>query len=181
MSVLADTYKNEIMKKAMERFKYANTMEIPRLVKVVVNMGVGEAIQNIKALENSVEELKAVTGQKPIVNKAKRSIAGFKLREGMPIGTSVTLRRDRMYDFLYKLINVALPRVRDFKGVSRKSFDGRGNYNLGIKEQIIFPEIDYEKVDNFRGLSISIITTAKTDEEAEYLLECFGMPFTRKA
>ncbi len=179
MSILYDMYKDEIQKKMIEKFGYKNIMEVPKIVKVCVNMGLGEAIQNQKVLETSVQEISAITGQKPVITKAKKSIAGFKLRAGMSIGCFVTLRRDRMYQFLTKLINVALPRVRDFKGVSKKSFDGRGNYSLGLREQIIFPEIDYEKVDSFRGMSIAIITTAKTDEECHYLLECFGMPFKK--
>jgi len=156
-------------------------MEVPRIEKVVVNMGLGEAIQNIKILESAVEELGRITGQKPVVTKAKKSIAQFKLREGMPIGCMVTLRRDRAYEFLDRLINVALPRVRDFKGVSRKGFDGRGNYTLGVREQLIFPEIDLEKIDKLKGLNVTIVTTAKNDEEGRALLAAIGMPFTKKA
>lgn len=179
MSILNQLYNDEIRKRMIDKFEYKNIMEVPRIVKICVNMGLGEAIQNHKVLESSAQELAAITGQKPVITKAKKSIAGFKLRAGMSIGCYVTLRRERMYEFLNKLINVALPRVRDFKGVSKKSFDGRGNYSLGLKEQIIFPEIDYEKIDNFRGMSIAIITTAKTDEECYWLLESFGMPFKK--
>ncbi len=179
MSILNKMYKDEIQKKMMEKFEYKNIMEVPKIVKISVNMGLGEAIQNHKVLESAAQEISAITGQKPVISKAKKSIAGFKLRTGMNIGCFVTLRRERMYEFLTKLINVALPRVRDFKGVSKKAFDGRGNYSLGLREQIIFPEIDYEKIDSFRGMSIAIITTAKTDEECRYLLECFGMPFKK--
>jgi large subunit ribosomal protein L5 len=152
-------------------------MQVPALEKIVLNMGLGEAIQNIKVLDSAAEELKAIAGQKPVITRAKKSIAAFKLREGMPIGCMVTLRRQRMYDFYYKLVNIALARVRDFRGVSSKSFDGRGNYSLGIKEHIIFPEIDYDKIDKIKGLNISIITTAQTDEEGRQLLGLMGMPF----
>jgi large subunit ribosomal protein L5 len=152
-------------------------MQVPALKKIVLNMGLGEAIQNIKVLDSAAEELKAIAGQKPVITRAKKSIAAFKLREGMPIGCMVTLRRQRMYDFYYKLVNIALARVRDFRGVSSKSFDGRGNYSLGIKEHIIFPEIDYDKIDKIKGLNISIITTAQTDEEGRQLLGLMGMPF----
>jgi large subunit ribosomal protein L5 len=161
----------------METFKYKNIMQVPALKKIVLNMGLGEAIQNIKVLDSAAEELKAIAGQKPVITRAKKSIAAFKLREGMPIGCMVTLRRQRMYDFYYKLVNIALARVRDFRGVSSKSFDGRGNYSLGIKEHIIFPEIDYDKIDKIKGLNISIITTAQTDEEGRQLLGLMGMPF----
>jgi large subunit ribosomal protein L5 len=154
-------------------------MEVPRVEKVVINMGLGEAIQNIKVLESAVDELSRLTGQKAVINKAKKSIATFKLREGMPIGCMVTLRRDRAYEFLDRLINVALPRVRDFKGVSSKAFDGRGNYTLGIREQIIFPEIDLDKIDKVKGLNVTIVTTARTDEEGRALLTCLGMPFRK--
>ncbi len=156
-------------------------MEVPRVEKVVLNMGLGEAIQNIKVLESAVEELTRISGQKPVVTKAKKSIAQFKLREGMPIGCMVTLRRDKAYEFLDRLVNVALPRVRDFKGVSKKGFDGRGNYTLGIREQLIFPEIDLEKIDKVKGLNITIVTTAKNDEEGYALMEAIGMPFPKKA
>jgi len=161
----------------MEKFAYRNAMQVPKIEKVVLNMGVGEAIQNPKSLDGAVEDLTAISGQKPVITRAKASIAGFKLREGMAIGCKVTLRGDRMYDFLDKLINVALPRVRDFRGVSPKAFDGRGNYTLGIREQLIFPEIDYNKIDKIRGLEVVIVTTAKTDEEARELLRLMGMPF----
>jgi large subunit ribosomal protein L5 len=152
-------------------------MEIPRLEKIVINMGLGEAIQNIKILDSAAEELKTIAGQKPVVTRAKKSIAAFKLRAGMPIGCMVTLRRDRMYDFFQKLVNVALPRVRDFRGISGKAMDGFGNYSLGVKEHIIFPEIDYDKIDKIKGLNITIVTTAKTDEEGKQLLKLMGMPF----
>jgi large subunit ribosomal protein L5 len=158
-----------------------NVMEVPRVEKVVLNMGLGEAIQNVKVLESAVEELTRISGQKPVVTKARKSIAQFKLREGMPIGCMVTLRRDKAYEFLDRLINVALPRVRDFKGVSKKGFDGRGNYTLGIREQLIFPEIDLDKVDKVKGLNVTIVTTAKNDEEGYALMEAIGMPFPKKA
>jgi large subunit ribosomal protein L5 len=174
---LKDFYKNEVVKGMTKEFNYKNGMEVPALKKIVINMGVGEAIQNIKVLDSAVNELTMISGQKPVITKAKKSIANFKLREGMPIGCMVTLRKDRMYEFFDRLVNVALPRVRDFKGVPGKSFDGRGNYTLGIKEQIIFPEIDYDKIDKIKGMNISIITTAKTDEEGKYLLKLLGMPF----
>lgn len=177
MARLKEIYQNEIVKKMMERFKYRNRMEVPRIEKVVLNMGVGEAIQNAKVLDGAVNDLTVISGQKPVVTKARKSIAGFKLREGMSIGCKVTLRGDRMYDFLDKLINIALPRVRDFRGVSPTAFDGRGNYTLGIKEQVIFPEIDYDKIDKIRGLEVVIVTSAKTDEEARELLRYMGMPF----
>jgi large subunit ribosomal protein L5 len=161
----------------MREFKYKNPMEIPKIEKIVVNMGLGEAIQNAKILDSAVEELSAIVGQKPVITKAKKSIATFKLRQGMSIGCRVTLRKDRMYEFFDRLVNVALPRVRDFRGISPKSFDGRGNFSLGLEEQIIFPEIDYDKVDKIRGMNISIVTTAKTDDEARFLLRLMGMPF----
>jgi len=160
-----------------EKFSYKNTMQVPKIDKIVINMGVGEAIQNPKSLDGAVADLRAISGQKPVVTKARTSIAGFKLREGMSIGCKVTLRGERMYEFLDKLINVALPRVRDFRGVSPKAFDGRGNYTLGIKEQLIFPEIEYDKIDKIRGLEVVVVTTAKTDEEARELLRLMGMPF----
>ncbi|MCL4500661.1 MAG: 50S ribosomal protein L5 [Deltaproteobacteria bacterium] len=163
----------------MQEFKYKSPMQAPRLEKIVINLGLGEAIQNIKLLESAQTELSAIAGQKPVVTKAKKSIAAFKLREGMPIGCMVTLRRDRMYFFLDKLVNVVLPRVRDFRGVSEKAFDGRGNYTLGVKEQIIFPEIDYDKIDKVKGMNITIVTTARTDEEGKFLLKLLGMPFRR--
>lgn len=178
---LKEKYQTEIAPRLAVDLQLKNVMEVPRIEKVVVNMGLGEAIQNIKILESAVEELGRITGQKPVVTKAKKSIAQFKLREGMPIGCMVTLRRDRAYEFLDRLINVALPRVRDFKGVSRKEFDGRGNYTLGVREQLIFPEIDLEKIDKLKGLNVTIVTTAKNDEEGRALLAAIGMPFTKKA
>lgn len=178
-SRLKEKYINEVVPALMERFHYKNVMEVPRLEKIVINMGLGEAKDNPKALESAVRELSLITGQKPIVTKAKKSIANFKVRKGMSIGAKVTLRGERMYDFLDKLINISLPRVRDFRGVNPSSFDGRGNYSLGIKEQLIFPEIDYDMVEGIRGLDISIVTTAKTDEEAKAFLELMGMPFKK--
>lgn len=177
MSQLKEFYSKEVIPKLMETFKYKNIMEVPRLDKVVLNMGLGEAIQNIKILNSASAELQIIAGQHPVITKAKKSIAAFKLREGMPIGCMVTLRRSRMYDFFYKLVNIALPRVRDFRGISGKAFDGRGNYSLGIKEQIIFPEIDYDKIDRVKGLNISVVTSAKTDKEGKELLRLLGMPF----
>ncbi|MGD1968553.1 MAG: 50S ribosomal protein L5 [Desulfobacterales bacterium] len=177
MSQLKNIYENEIAPKLMDTFGYKNRMQVPKLDKIVLNMGLGEAIQNIKVLDAAVEELKAIAGQKPVITRAKKSIAAFKLREGMPIGCMVTLRHLRMYDFYYKLVNIALARVRDFRGVSAKAFDGRGNYSLGIKEHIIFPEIDYDKIDKIKGLNVSIVTTAQTDEEGKQLLGLMGMPF----
>jgi large subunit ribosomal protein L5 len=177
MSQLKNIYEKEVVPKLMETFKYKNIMQVPALDKIILNMGLGEAIQNIKVLDSAAEELKAIAGQKPVITRAKKSIAAFKLREGMPIGCMVTLRRQRMYDFYNKLVNIALARVRDFRGVSGKAFDGRGNYSLGIKEHIIFPEIDYDKIDKIKGLNISIVTTARTDEEGKQLLGLMGMPF----
>lgn len=177
MSQLKTIYENEVVPKLMDTFNYKNKMQVPKLDKIVLNMGLGEAIQNIKVLEAASEELKAIAGQKPVVTRAKKSIAAFKLREGMPIGCMVTLRHLRMYDFYYKLVNIALARVRDFRGVSPKAFDGRGNYSLGIKEHIIFPEVDYDKIDKIKGLNISIVTTAQTDDEGRQLLSLMGMPF----
>jgi large subunit ribosomal protein L5 len=174
---MKDVYEKEVVPKLIEAFKYKNVMEVPKFSKVVLNMGLGEAIQNVKILETATEELKAIAGQRPVITRAKKSIAAFKLREGMPIGCMVTLRQSRMFDFLQKLVNVALPRVRDFRGVSAKAFDGRGNYSLGIKEHIIFPEIDYDKIDAIKGLNVSIVTTARTDEEGRELLRLMGMPF----
>jgi large subunit ribosomal protein L5 len=174
---LKDKYQKEVIPALTKRFGYRNVMQVPRLVKVVVSRGVGEAITNPKALESSVDELLLVTRQKPLVTKAKKSIAAFKLRSGMKIGCLVTLRGQRMYDFVTKLIDVALPRIRDFKGASPRAFDGRGNYNLGLREQLIFPEIDYDKVDKARGMNVTFVTTAKTDEEARLLLEALGIPF----
>ncbi len=178
-SRLKEKYENEVIKSMVERFQYKNVMEVPRLEKIVVNMGVGEAKDNPKSLESAVKELEIITGQRPIVTKAKKSIANFKLREGMNVGTKVTLRGEKMYHFLDKLMNIALPRVRDFRGVSNTSFDGRGNYALGIREQLIFPEIEYDMVDSIRGLDIVIVTTAETDEEARVFLEEMGMPFRK--
>lgn len=177
MSQLKEYYQQEVVPKLNETFKYKNIMQVPKLEKIVLNIGLGEAIHNIKLLDSAVEELKIIAGQQPVVTRAKRSIAAFKLREGMPVGCMVTLRRKRMYDFYYKLVNVALPRVRDFRGLSGKAMDGHGNYSLGIKEHIIFPEIDYDKIDRIKGLNISVITTAKTDEEGKELLRLLGMPF----
>ena len=177
MSRLKDKYINDIMPQMMKRFGYKNVMEVPKVDKIVINMGLGEAIQNVKVLEAAEKELAAITGQKPVITKARKAIANFKLREGMPIGCKVTVRRERMYEFLDRLLNLALPRIRDFKGVSAKAFDGRGNYALGIREQIIFPEIDYDKIDKIRGMNIVIATTAKNDEEAKALLQFMGMPF----
>nr|WP_144444020.1 50S ribosomal protein L5 [Desulfurobacterium indicum] len=179
MPRLKEMYKKEVIPALQKKFNYKNIMEVPKIEKIVVNMGVGEAVQNIKALENAMRDLELITGQKPSVRRAKRSEAGFKLRKGMPIGAKVTLRGDRMYDFLDRLISIALPRVRDFKGLSPRSFDGRGNYNFGLTEQVVFPEIDYDKVDAIRGMNITIVTTAKTDEEAKALLEAFGFPFRK--
>ena len=177
MSQLKEFYEKETIPKLVEAFNYKNIMQVPRLEKVVLNMGMGEAIQNIKLLDAAVEELQIIAGQHPVITRAKKSIAAFKLREGMPIGCMVTLRRNRMYDFFYKLVNVALPRVRDFRGISGKAFDGRGNYSLGIKEHIIFPEIDYDKIDRIKGLNISVVTSAQNDEEGKELLRLLGMPF----
>jgi large subunit ribosomal protein L5 len=177
MSQLKTFYNETVAPQLKETFNYTNPMQIPRIEKIVINMGLGEAIHNIKIIDSAVEELRQIAGQQPVVTRAKKSIAAFKLREGMPIGCMVTLRKDRMFDFLNKLINVALPRVRDFRGISGKAFDGAGNYSLGIKEQLIFPEIDYDKIDKIKGLNISIVTTAKTNEEGKALLKLMGMPF----
>lgn len=177
MSQLKTYYESEIVPQLMEAFKYKNIMQVPRVEKIVLNMGMGEAIQNIKLLDSAVEELRLICGQQPIITRAKKSIAAFKLRAGMPIGCMVTLRHTRMWDFLYKLVNIALARVRDFRGVSVKAFDGRGNYSLGIKEHIIFPEIDYDKIDRIKGLNVSVVTTARSDEEGKELLKLLGMPF----
>jgi large subunit ribosomal protein L5 len=177
MSQLKQFYQEEVAPKLTETFGYKNVMQVPTLKKIVLNMGLGEAIQNIKLLDSAVEELKVISGQKPVITRARRSIAAFKLREGMPIGCMVTVRREKMYDFFSKLVNIALPRVRDFRGISGKAFDGRGNYSLGIKEQLIFPEIDYDKIDKIKGLNITIVTSAKTDEEGKLLLKLMGMPF----
>jgi large subunit ribosomal protein L5 len=176
---LLEFYRSECVPKMMQEFRYQSSMQVPRLAKIVINLGLGEAIQNIKLLESASAELAAITGQKAVVTRAKKSIAAFKLREGMPIGTMVTLRRLRMYDFFDKLVNVVLPRVRDFRGVSERAFDGRGNYTLGIREQIIFPEIDYDKIDKVKGMNITIVTTAPTDEEGRHLLKLMGLPFRK--
>lgn len=180
MSRLKEIYQNELVPKLKEELQLKNVMEIPRVEKVVVNMGLGEAIQNVKILESAVEEMSRITGQKAVITRAKKSIAQFKLREEMPIGVMVTLRRDRAYEFLDRLINVALPRVRDFKGVSAKAFDGRGNYTLGIREQLIFPEIDIEQIDKVKGMNVTIVTSARTDEEGRALLTGMGMPFRKQ-
>jgi large subunit ribosomal protein L5 len=177
MSELRQFYEQEIVPKLMETFQYKNRMEVPRLEKIVLNIGLGEAIHDIKILDTAAEELKVISGQKPVITRAKKSIAAFKLRAGMPIGCRVTLRRERMYDFFTKLVNIALARVRDFRGVSGKAFDGRGNYSLGIREHIIFPEIDYDKIDKIKGLNVTVVTTAKTDAEGKELLRLLGMPF----
>jgi large subunit ribosomal protein L5 len=170
-------YKDTVVPKLMDQFKYENIHQVPKVVKVTVNRGLGEASQNAKALESSLNELALITGQRPVVTRAKKAIAGFKIRQGMPVGVAVTLRSDRMYSFLNRLINLALPRIRDFRGISPKSFDGRGNYTLGLREQLIFPEIDYDGIDQIRGMDITIVTTANTDEEGRALLKALGMPF----
>jgi large subunit ribosomal protein L5 len=177
MARLQDRYNKEVVPRLKEKFGYRNVMQVPRLTKVVVNMGLGDAIENVKVIETAAEEIGIITGQKPVVTKARKSIANFKLREGVSIGVMVTLRRDPMYHFLDKLMAIALPRVRDFKGVSPKGFDGRGNYTLGIKEQIMFPEVNYDKIDKIRGMNVTIVTTARTDEEGLELLRLMGMPF----
>ena len=179
MSRLHEQYSNQIKDAMMKKFEYSNIMQVPKLEKIVINMGVGEAIENKKVLESAVADLEKIAGQKAVVTRAKKSVANFKLREGMPIGCKVTLRGERMYEFADRLINLALPRVRDFRGVNQNSFDGRGNYALGIKEQLIFPEIEYDKVDKVRGMDIIFVTTANTDEEARELLTLFGMPFKK--
>ncbi|GAA6493334.1 MAG TPA: 50S ribosomal protein L5 [Candidatus Bariatricus faecipullorum] len=179
MSRLKEQYQNEIVDYMIKKFGYKNIMEVPKLDKIVVNMGVGEAKENAKALDSAVADMEKITGQKAVVTKAKKSVANFKIREGMPIGCKVTLRGDRMYEFADRLINLALPRVRDFRGVNPNAFDGRGNYSLGIKEQLIFPEIEYDKIDKVRGMDVIFVTTAKTDEEARELLKQFNMPFTK--
>jgi large subunit ribosomal protein L5 len=174
---LKDIYINEIVPKMMKDFNYKSVMQVPKITKVVLNMGLGEAIQNVKILDSAVEEIGLVAGQKAVITKAKKSIATFKLRQGMPIGAMVTLRKNKMYEFLDRLLNISLPRVRDFKGVPPKAFDGKGNYSLGVKEQLIFPEINYDKIDKIKGMNISIVTSAKTDEEGRALLKYLGMPF----
>jgi large subunit ribosomal protein L5 len=175
---LKEKYNQEVSKALMEKFGYKNVMQLPKLEKIVLNMGLGEAIANSKAMDNAVEDMTIIVGQKPVITRAKKSIAGFKLREGMPIGVKVTLRGERMYEFLDRLISIALPRMRDFRGINPKSFDGRGNYTMGIKEQLIFPEIEYDKVDKIRGMDITVVTSAPTDEEAFELLKQLGMPFS---
>ena len=179
MNRLKEKYTKEITPSLMEKFEYTSVMQVPKVEKIVINMGVGDAVANAKNLDKAVEELTLISGQKPIINLAKKSIAAFRLREGMAIGTKVTLRGERMYEFLDKLVTVSLPRVRDFRGISKRSFDGRGNYTLGVKEQLIFPEIDYDRVDKVRGMDIVIVTTAKTDEESKELLTQLGMPFQK--
>jgi len=180
MSRLREAYKNEVVPALQKHFSYKNVMAVPKLVKINVNMGLGEAISNAKVLDVAAEELGVITGQRPVVTKAKKSIAAFKLRQGMPIGVTVTLRGDRMYEFLDRLVTVALPRVRDFRGVSDRSFDGRGNYTLGLRDQLIFPEIDFAKADKARGMNITIVTTARSDDEAYELLKHLGMPFAKR-
>ena len=177
MNRLKERYENEISKSLMTKFNYSSVMQVPAMEKIVINIGVGDAVSNSKLLDEAVEELTLIAGQKPVITKAKKSIAGFKLREGMPIGCKVTLRGERMYEFLDKLVNISLPRVRDFRGVPKNSFDGRGNYTLGVKEQLIFPEINFDKVNKLRGMDIVFVTTAKTDEEGHELLAQLGMPF----
>ncbi len=176
---MKERFLNEVTPSLMQKFNYTTVMQVPKIEKVVINMGVGDAVQNSKVLDSAVSDLQAISGQKPVITKAKKSIAGFKLREGMPIGVKVTLRGERMYHFLDKLFNISLPRVRDFRGVSTKAFDGRGNYTLGLKEQLIFPEIDYDQVDKVRGMDIVVVTTANTDEESRELLTQLGMPFAK--
>ena len=177
MARLKDYFKKEIVSRLTKDFGYKNVMQVPRITKIVVNMGLGEALSNIKILDSASDEIALITGQRPVITRARKSVANFKLREGNPIGCSVTLRREKMYEFLDRLVNVALPRVRDFRGISPKGFDGRGNYTFGIKEQIIFPEISYDKIDKIKGMNITVVTTAKTDEEARSLLRYLGMPF----
>ena len=176
---LRESYKKDVFPALQEKFQYKNVMEVPKLTKVTINMGLGEAKDNAKMLEGAVEELAIISGQRPVVTKAKKSIANFKIRQGMPVGAKVTLRGDNMYEFIDKFFNIALPRVRDFKGVSKNSFDGRGNYSIGIKEQLVFPEIEYDKVEKIKGMNIVFTTTAKTDEEAQELLRLMGMPFEK--
>jgi large subunit ribosomal protein L5 len=179
MARLQDDYRDSVVRRLMERFEYRNPMQVPRITKVTLNMGVGEAVGDKKILDHAVDDLTRIAGQKPIITKARKSIAGFNIRQGWPIGCKVTLRRERMYEFLDRLINIAIPRIRDFRGVSARAFDGRGNYSMGVSEQIIFPEIDYDKIDALRGLDIAISTSASTDEEARALLEEFSFPFKR--
>ncbi len=179
MSRLKDMYKNEIVDAMIKKFEYKNVMEVPKLEKIIINMGVGEAKENAKILESAMKDLEIISGQKPVMTRAKKSVANFKIREGMPIGCKVTLRGEKMYEFADRLINLALPRVRDFRGVNPNAFDGRGNYALGIKEQLIFPEIEYDKIDKIRGMDVIFVTTAKTDEESRELLRLFNMPFAK--
>lgn len=179
MEKLREQYENEVKQAMIKKFGYTSTMQVPRLEKIVINMGLGDIKDTPKVLENAINDLTLITGQKPVVTKSKKAIAAFKLREGVSVGCKVTLRSDKMYDFAYKLFNVALPRVRDFRGVSSNSFDGRGNYSMGVKEQLIFPEIEYDKIDKLRGMDIIFVTTAKTDEEAKELLTLLGMPFSK--
>jgi large subunit ribosomal protein L5 len=176
---IKEQYSKEVVPALMKQFGYANNLQVPRFEKVVINMGLGEATANAKAIDSGVKDLVTITGQKPIINRARKSIATFKVRQGMPVGASVTLRGRRMWDFLAKFIHIALPRIRDFRGVSNRSFDGRGNYSIGVREQLIFPEINYEQVDSVRGMDIAIVTTARTDQEAQALLAAIGMPFRR--
>ena len=180
MPRLKERYRQEVVPALMKEFGYSNVMQVPRLQKIVVNVGLGEAIQNPKALDSAAEDVATITGQKPVITRAKKSIANFKVREGMPIGTTVTVRGDRMFELFDRMVNAALPRIRDFQGVSLYSFDGRGNYSLGIKEQTIFPEIDYDKIDRIRGFEMTVVTTARTDEEGKRLLELMGMPFAHR-
>jgi len=177
MTRLRDKFEKDVIPKMMQEFGYKNKMQVPRLHKIVVNMGLGEALQNPKIIDSSAKEMAAITGQRPVVTRSRKSIANFKLREGLPIGCMVTLRKERMFEFLDRLINVAIPRVRDFRGISKRSFDGKGNFTMGVREQIIFPEIDYDKIEKIKGMNVSIITTAKTDEEGRALLKHLGMPF----
>ncbi len=179
MARLKEKYKQEVIQKMMKEFDYKNRMQVPRLHKIVVNMGLGEALQNPKLIDSSAAEMATITGQKPVITKARKSIANFKLREDMPIGCMVTLRRERMYEFFDRLVSVAIPRVRDFKGISRRAFDGKGNFSMGVREQIIFPEINYDKIDKIKGMNITVVTTAKTDEEGRSLLTHMGMPFRK--
>jgi large subunit ribosomal protein L5 len=179
MSDIQKRYRDEIVPAMMKTFSYSNVMQVPRLEKVVINMGLGEALENARILDTSMEEISRITGQRPVLTRARKSIANFKLREGNPIGCRVTLRRQKMYDFLYRLLNIALPRVRDFKGVSPRGFDGRGNYTLGVREQLIFPEVKYDDVEKIKGMNITIVTSAKTDEEARELLDLLGVPFRK--
>lgn len=179
MSVLRETYQKEVIPALMEKFKYSNIMQVPKVEKIIINMGVGEAKDDAKALDHAVEDMSVIVGQKPVVTKAKKSVANFKIRAGMPVGCKVTLRGEKMYDFLYKLVGIALPRIRDFRGISAKAFDGRGNYSLGLTNQTVFPEISLDKIDKVRGMDIVIVTSAKTDEEARELLVLMGMPFKK--